>query len=230
MAVTIVSAVLLSLVQALTPGVARAACAAPIAIGTDTTNEPLRPMFRWSSSNPGATYTLYVQHANSDVIVIGQNGIPGTSFTPAADLPVGVPLRWKVKAEGACGTSLYSAIVYFTVNPNASCTPPAGAPAGSTPNTPNESSRPTFRWSGVGGTGIRYTLHVLRVSDSSEVDKVQGTAGTTYTPSNDYPVGVPLRWKVKAEGACGTGPYSAYVNFTVNPVATCVPPAGAPTR
>lgn len=198
---------------------------APTPGGPSGTIRSATPTFTWSAV-PGATsYTLYVLRVSDEAIVLRQTGITTTSFTPAAPLPSGVALRWKVKGESPCGPGPYSASVYFDVS-DTPC-PPTAAPDPEGPSGTITTPTPTFAWTAVPGA-TSYTLYVLRVSDDSVVLRETGLTATAFTPSNPLPVGVELRWKVKGESSCGPGPYSPSVFFKVQAkVSITTPSEGA---
>jgi hypothetical protein len=171
-----------------------------------------QPTFTWVAV-PGATsYTVYVQSGTSDAIIASEMDIHGTTFTPPTPLPVGVPLRWKVKAEGACGAGPYSPIVYFDVGPPNPCA--LVGPA--TPYAPQGTlirNRPLLRW-GPAPNGTFHTLYLHR-QDTGALLLAEVVYGTTFTMPADLPVGVPLRWFVQGSNACGDGLYSAAAQFRI---------------
>ncbi|MFP2931493.1 Ig-like domain-containing protein [Pyxidicoccus sp. 3LG] len=71
-----------------------------------------RPTFSWTAVRGAASYTLYVLDPAENV-VLRQTDLTQTSFTPTSDLPGGMWLRWKVKAESPCGPGPYSPDLLF---------------------------------------------------------------------------------------------------------------------
>lgn len=108
----------------------------------------LRPFFDWSvPSGPAAITGYTIQISRNDVFSqIVQTGNPTSSaYTPAADLPRGITLYWRVLTKGANGPSAWTAARSFT-----SANPPA-TPA---PNLPASNALitnflPLFKWSVV---------------------------------------------------------------------------------
>jgi hypothetical protein len=185
---------------------------APVPGGPSGTLGAAAPIFSWSAVPGAESYTLYVLDASDDSVVLRETALTETSFTPDAALPTNVDLRWKVKAESACGPGPYSPSVVFRIA-DGPC-PPGAAPAPLAPSGPVSTATPTFTWTAVPGASS-YTLYVLEVSDESVVLRQAGMFGTSFTPGSPLPADTGLRWKVKAESACGPGPYSPSVGLVV---------------
>ena len=195
---------------------------APTPAGPSGTVRTSTPTFSWSAVPGASSYTLYVLRVSDEAVVLRQTGLTKTSFTPAAPLPSGIELRWKVKAESSCGPGPYSPSVYFRVD-ETPC-PPTAAPSPSEPSGTLSDPTPTFFWTAVGG-GTSYTLYVLKVSDESVVLRQTGITATSFTPAAPLPTGIDLRWKVKAESPCGPGPYSVSVFFIIETAVKITAPA-----
>ena len=171
-----------------------------------------QPTFSWAGV-PGATsYTVYVQSGTGDAIVAREQDIHGTTYTPPYPLPVGSPLRWKVKAESSCGPGPYSSTVYFDIG----AVDPCGLVGSATPFGPQGTvirNRPLLRWGDAPNAGF-FTLYVHR-RDTGVLLLTDIVYGRTYTPPADLPVGVPLRWFVQGSNNCGDGYYSAAPEFRI---------------
>jgi hypothetical protein len=80
----------------------------------------LRPPFDWADV-PGATsYTIQVsKNSMFTSLVVNKNTVGAVSnYTPLVNLPVNIPLYWRVRANGLNGPSLWSAPTWsFTVVP-----------------------------------------------------------------------------------------------------------------
>jgi hypothetical protein len=188
---------------------------APVPGGPSGTISDATPTFTWSAVPGAESYTLYVLRVSDEAVVLRQIGVRETSFTPAAPLPTGVDLRWKVKGESAYGTGPYSPSVYFRILASPAC-PPTAAPVPGGAFGAISDATPTFAWSEVPGAES-YTLYVLRVSDEVVVLRQVDIRETSFVPASPLPTAVALRWKVKGESRCGPGPYSPSVYFTVQP-------------
>jgi len=171
-----------------------------------------RPTFSWAPVPGASSYTVHIQSGTSDAIIASELDIRGTTYTPPSPLPVGVPLRWKVKAESGCATQPYSPIVYFDIGP----TNPCGLVGPATPYGPQGTlirNRPLFRW-GDAPNASAFTLYVVRRDTGAPV-LIETVWGTTYLPPTNLPAGVPLRWSVQGYNPCGDGQYSAAPQFAI---------------
>src|SRR5690606_22208172 len=73
----------------------------------------LRPLFDWTPVTGASNYTLQVSKEFDFSPLVLNKIVTTDSYTPTANLPAGVPLYWRVRANGAYGPSAYSG--YFTV-------------------------------------------------------------------------------------------------------------------
>jgi len=86
----------------------------------DTTNNPVMPLFSWSSITGASGYTLEVSQSsqfNSFVITVN---LPytATSYTPTADLPANMVLFWRVETlNSTFGPSTWAYWSFTTGNP-----------------------------------------------------------------------------------------------------------------
>src|SRR5579862_9974039 len=63
---------------------------------------PDLPVFQWTPSVGAASYTIQVSTDSAfSTFILNQSGITATSFSPAAELPPGTVLFWRVLAEQA---------------------------------------------------------------------------------------------------------------------------------
>jgi hypothetical protein len=79
-----------------------------------TLNQPLRPVFEWTSAVQAASYTLEVDDdegfGSPDLV---ETGITDTTFTPAFDLMSNTVYYWRVTAVNSCGAGSASAVYDF---------------------------------------------------------------------------------------------------------------------
>ena len=106
------------------------------ATGTNTVGS-LRPIFDWTDVSGATGYTLQVSTAStfpSSVLYINTTGATASTFTPTADLPAGVHLWWRARANvaaGGNGPSIWSTPVFDFYTPK-----PPSAPTLVTTATP----------------------------------------------------------------------------------------------
>jgi M6 family metalloprotease-like protein len=79
----------------------------------------LRPAFDWNDVPGAASYSLQVSRNNSFTLLVVNTKTNGatSTYTPLANLPAGVMLYWRARANGANGPSLWSPTWSFTVTP-----------------------------------------------------------------------------------------------------------------
>ncbi len=68
-----------------------------------TSGHPLRPTFAWSGVAEAQNYLLEVDDAPDFATPVYSATVTGTSHVSTADLPAGVVLYWRVRAQNACG-------------------------------------------------------------------------------------------------------------------------------
>lgn len=74
-----------------------------------------RPVFAWQAVPGAANYTIQVSRYSSFSITLVNASATSPSYTPAVNLPRGAILYWRVRANGANGPSLWSAILTFQI-------------------------------------------------------------------------------------------------------------------
>jgi hypothetical protein len=202
---------------------------APVPLGPEGVVPFSQPTFSWRPIPGINEYVVLVllQSANEQT-VWGPVHVIGRTSVTAPPLPAFTEMRWKVKTECDEGYGPFSPSMYFTIEPaDAVPCPPAQAPAvlGPQPGRIGD-PQPTFSWRPVPGADS-YTVYVLAGESDAVIAGEQDIHGTTYTPPQALPTGVPLRWKVKAESHCGPGPYSSSVHFDIGTVDPCAIPGPA---
>jgi hypothetical protein len=74
----------------------------------------LRPAFDWSDVSGASGYTLQVSKNNTfSLLVLNQTFAGGSAYTPAANLPSGLTLYWRVRANGLYGPGTWSTFATF---------------------------------------------------------------------------------------------------------------------
>ena len=76
----------------------------------------LRPAFSWIDPNAsGVTgYTIQISKNSTFTLIIVTGNPTTTSFIPTINLPVDIPLYWRVRTKGPNGPSLWSTLSSFT--------------------------------------------------------------------------------------------------------------------
>ena len=77
-------------------------------------NQPARPTFEWTAADQGDTYLLEVATDAAFTNLVLQQGVAGTSFEPASDLPTNTQYWWRVSAQNICGPGGFSSVFTFT--------------------------------------------------------------------------------------------------------------------
>ena len=169
---------------------------APLGPTFDTT-----PTFEWTTITGAATYGLYLQTTSGIVV---QNGLTGTTWTPAAPLSNGI-LRWWVRGYSGGGTpGAWSDRVDIDIG---------GRPVMQTPTGTGSDASPEFTWTAVAGATL-YDLYVSRLDVPGLAFREDSLTTNSFDarilPDGDYRV-----W-VRAFDGTSFGPWSVPINFTVD--------------
>jgi hypothetical protein len=190
----------------------------PIVVGATTTTGPTGtlptapnpPQFSWTAASNATSYSVELWN-------IGTYTTAGTTWTPAAALPTGQVIWWRVtgKAGGSSGPT--SAWRSFTITPIVvGATTPIG-PIGAQPNAPNP---PQFSWTAA-SNATSYSVELWNIGTYT-------TAGTTWTPAAALPAGQVIWWRVTGKAGGSSGPTSAWQSFTITPLVIGTPTPTAP--
>jgi hypothetical protein len=173
-----------------------------------------QPTFSWAAVPGAQSYTLYVLTIPEEAWAVRATGITGTSFQPGSALPINHDMRWKVKAEGACGAGAYANGATFRVGNGPSC-PPTVAPTLFGPEGNITDAAPTFCWTSVPGAE-EYVIALLYAPDDGYYvfGHADSTTGTCIN-LGALPVNTPMRWKIKTECNEIYGPFSPSKYFTI---------------
>jgi uncharacterized repeat protein (TIGR02543 family) len=79
----------------------------------------LRPVFDWEDSPGASGYTIQISRnaTFSSLVVNVTLNTPISSYTPTVNLPAGIPLWWRVRANGANGPSAWSVETFQVITP-----------------------------------------------------------------------------------------------------------------
>jgi len=176
----------------------------------------LKPAFDWTDSLPAAMY-YQIQVGTSSrftaaSLVIDQNNIVESNYTAGADLLPGMRYYWRVRGyNGAEVAGAWSSARSFRTPLEAANLVTVGA------GEELKTDRPDFNWDNVAGA-TKYRLQISKnnLFRGLVLNKVVSTS--ELTPPSDLPVNSHLYWRVRAESAYVTGPWSEVRDFTtVNP-------------
>jgi hypothetical protein len=67
----------------------------------------LRPTFDWTDVSGATSYTIQISAYSDFSIRISSTQVTASTYTPSADLPMGVIVYWRVRANGANGSSAW---------------------------------------------------------------------------------------------------------------------------
>jgi len=75
----------------------------------------LRPVFNWQMTFGATSYIIQVSRYSTFSINLVSAQVLSPTYTPAINLPSGVVLYWRVRANGPNGPSLWSPVFQFTI-------------------------------------------------------------------------------------------------------------------
>jgi hypothetical protein len=92
---------------------------APVSPADTAAISLLRPSFTWNAVPGAVSYTIQVSKNNTftPLLVNATTVKAAISYKPLLNLPVNIPLYWRVRANGANGPSLWSPVWSITVVP-----------------------------------------------------------------------------------------------------------------
>ncbi len=174
------------------------------------------PLLDWNASTPalGTTLSYYEVQVDDDPAFgsLDYNagaGAPATSIE-TDPLSPGVKYYWRVRAFNTDSEySAWSAVRYFRT---AFLPPNLVSPADGALLL---NLRPTFDWSDVPNAS-NYTLQVSKNSTFTQIVLTKTVTPSTYTPTVNLPAGVPLYWRVRANGTFGPSLYSPHRTLTAS--------------
>jgi hypothetical protein len=178
-----------------------------------------RPTFDWSDV-PGVTgYRIQIANNIGFSPTVTNTIITPSTYTPAADLPVGAPptLYWRVQSNGANGPSLWSEVRSFTTS-NPPSVPSLASPAN---NFLTYDYTPLLDWNNstvpAGTTFLKYELQLATDSvftSPTSADVTGPVTNSSFTPSIDLDSNTTFYWRVRAFNTLGQySAWSAVRNF-----------------
>lgn len=149
-----------------------------------------RPTLTWNPLPGAVRYDVWLDNLTTGQSQFLRNtNVPGTSWTPASDLPLGRYRIWVRGLDAAGLPGQWSATLNFSV-----VTPPALT----APVQPTFQRTPTFTWGAVPGA-VTYEVFIRNQSSGATTVHQQNLSETNWTPSSALADG-PYRWWVRATG------------------------------
>ena len=166
----------------------------------------LRPTISWNALPGAVKYDVWINDVSRGIIQHIRNmDISGTSFTPSADLPLGLYRAWVrgIAAEGTAG-SWSPGIEFVTMQ----------APTITQGQNSTFDRTPTFAWAALPGAA-KYEVFIRNRNTGATTINQTNIAALSFTPSTPIPDG-PYRWwaiGVSAEGVRSfwTAPLDIYI-------------------
>ncbi len=182
----------------------------------NTINSPksLRPIIDWGNVNGASSYTLQIaKDPNFTKLVLNLNLTP-SAYIPTVDLPKGITLFWRVRANGSKGPGEWSRVRHFD-SPNPPSVPTLLMPAH---NATLANGQPTLDWSDS-SPGVDH--YEVQISTNSTFTAVLGRGRGGRTGASQYTLEAALGtgvyyWRVRAVNAQGQfSQWSAARSFNV---------------
>ena len=177
----------------------------------------LRPTISWDALPGAVKYDVWINDVSrSTTQYIRNTNVTGTSFTPSADMPMGIYRAWVrgIAADGTPG-DWSGAIEYVTMQ-----APTITAPLNSTFN-----QRPVFTWNPIAGA-TSYELQIRNRNTGAITYNQTGLTVSNWTPPSNLPAG-PYRWWVVANGLYGLrGFWTAPVDISIGGDTELLTPIG----
>jgi large repetitive protein len=200
--------------------------AAPLLLSppNGSTNVSTTPTMDWGDVAGATSYRLQISfNTNFNALAIDQENINASQFVvPAGYLSGNTLYYWRVSASNVGGSGPWSLVWNFTTGIGAPAAPLLISP----PNSSTGVSRnPTLDWNDVpNNNSYRVQVSTDPNFSSTIVNAVTGNVSQylVATPTLDY--NTVYYWRVNAQNAGGTGPWSQVWNFT-----TLISPPLAPT-
>jgi len=163
------------------------------------------PTFTWNSVPGAVKYELYVLRGSAGSVVIYEQNLSTTSFTPTTELANGPYTAWVIALNAQNDRGLWSAPVQWEVGGRPTVLTPAGSVG----------VRPVFTWTAVEGAAT-YNLWV----DRSDVYtrgyfNVNGILSSSWTPPADMPAGSYRVWIQAVSQTAEFSAWSTVMFFTV---------------
>ena len=188
-----------------------------------STNVTTSPTVSWNVSDRATSYGIQVSTATDfSTTVVNQTGIALTSFS-ISNLSNNTTYYWHVNASNTAGTSDWSATWSFTTV--------AGIPPAPTLSSPGDgtitSTSPLLAWNPAGGARS-YQLQVSLNASFSPTLLDQSNITSTSYQLNNLNDNTKYYWRVNAENANGTSPWSTVWSFNTPAIKPTIPTLVSP--
>jgi subtilisin family serine protease len=183
------------------------ALASPVTTSVDL---PQALSLSWNASAGAASYDLqFSDKADFSNVLLTLNGLKQTR-QPISGLGFGATYYWRIRANNATGSGLWSTPSSFTTALNTVAAPVLSTPVSGSANQPTILS---LTWNPVNGA----TSYDLQFSDNADFSKILLTLnGLTQTrqPISGLGFGATYYWRIRANNAGVTGTWSVASSFT----------------
>ncbi|MFM7057207.1 MAG: choice-of-anchor Q domain-containing protein [Planctomycetota bacterium] len=168
------------------------------------------PDFTWQPVAGAVSYELVLRNASTNVVVINQQNITGTRFTPTAALPI-AGYKWYVLAVSPASVGSLKSGRAITRDVFVGGRTTVLAPSGT-----SQVSWPEFRWQLV-DDATTYTLHVSRLTGSSyqKAIEVSGLTSTSWQPATALAAGSYRTWVQVVSGSNAVSLWSNPLDFSI---------------
>jgi hypothetical protein len=183
------------------------ALASPV---TESVDLPQALSLSWNASAGAASYDLqFSDKADFSNVLLTLNGLTQTR-QPISGLGFGATYYWRIRANNATGSGLWSTPSSFTTALNTVAAPVLSTPVSGSTNQPTILS---LTWNPVNGA----TSYDLQFSDNADFSKILLTLnGLTQTrqPISGLGFGATYFWRIRANNAGVAGTWSVASSFT----------------
>lgn len=163
------------------------------------------PTFQWNAVAGANRYEVSVINRTTNVTVLSQTGITGTSWTPSTALP-NANYRWWVRASSTTSHIVGGWSTQSDFNTG-------GKPSLLTAPGSTSNRRPPISWTTVQGA-VRYELWVSRVTGGVVINETALTS-TTFVPGSDLAAGTYRIWVRAVSGSNVISDWSTSVDLTI---------------
>jgi hypothetical protein len=158
-----------------------------------------RPTFDWDDVSGASGYTIQIAKVSNFSSTIVNTSPKTSNFTAASDLPRGLTLYWRVRANGTNGPSGWTDGASFVG------ADPPGVPALLSPGSGSLTTdySPTLDWKDATGAVDHYQIQISTSSTFAGTVQDQEVGPSVYTASPDLDPNTRYSWRVRSYNAAG---------------------------